>query len=48
LFAARALLSRADVVILDESVAALDPATAASVLRCAKAHAPILLLIAHP
>jgi len=48
LFAARALLSRADVVILDESVAALDPPTAASVLHCAKAHAPALLLIAHP
>jgi len=48
LFAARALLSRADVVILDESVAALDPPTAANVLRCAKTHAPALLLIAHP
>jgi len=48
LFAARALLSSADVVILDESVAALDPQTAASVLHCAKAHAPALLLIAHP
>jgi ATP-binding cassette subfamily B protein len=48
LFIARALLSRADVVILDESMAALDPPTAASVLRCAKTHAPALLLIAHP
>jgi len=48
LFAARALLSRADVVILDESVAALDPPTAANVLQCAKTHAPALLLIAHP
>jgi ATP-binding cassette subfamily B protein len=48
IFAARAILGRADLVVLDESIAALDPATAAVVLRCVRARTRSLLLIAHP
>ena len=48
LFAARALVAPAQLVILDESAAALDPASAEIVLGCARARAQALLLIAHP
>jgi ATP-binding cassette subfamily B protein len=48
LFAARAILSDADLVVLDESVAALDPETASAVLRCARERTRALMLIAHP
>jgi ATP-binding cassette, subfamily B, bacterial len=48
LFIARALLQRADVVILDESLAALDPENMAAALRCMRARAPSLVVIAHP
>ncbi|MCA9663356.1 MAG: ATP-binding cassette domain-containing protein [Myxococcales bacterium] len=48
LFLARALLQGAELVILDESFAALDPDNQATALRCAFAHAPTLLVIAHP
>jgi ATP-binding cassette subfamily B protein len=48
LFAARAILADADLVVLDESVAALDPETAAAVVRCAREHTRSLMLIAHP
>jgi ATP-binding cassette subfamily B protein len=48
LFLARALLQEADVVVLDESFAALDPATLAKTVACAKRHAKALLVIAHP
>jgi len=48
LFAARALVSKADLVILDESAAALDPASADVVLDCARRQTQALLLIAHP
>jgi ATP-binding cassette subfamily B protein len=48
LFIARALLQRADVVILDESLAALDPENMATTLRCMRARAPSLVVIAHP
>jgi ATP-binding cassette subfamily B protein len=48
LFIARALLQRADVVILDESLAALDPENMASTLKCLRARAPSLVMIAHP
>jgi ATP-binding cassette subfamily B protein len=47
-FLARALLQRPDVLILDESVEALDPETLAAALACLRAEAPTLLLIAHP
>ena len=48
LFIARALLQRADVVILDESLAALDPENMAITLRCMRARARSLIVIAHP
>lgn len=48
LFIARALLQRADVVILDESLAALDPENMATTLRCMRERAPSLIVIAHP
>jgi ATP-binding cassette, subfamily B, bacterial len=48
LYMARALLQGADLVILDESFAALDPETLRRCLRCALDHARTLLVIAHP
>ncbi|HET9621705.1 MAG TPA: ATP-binding cassette domain-containing protein, partial [Kofleriaceae bacterium] len=48
LFIARALLQRADVIILDESLAALDPENMAATLQCLRARAPALVMIAHP
>ena len=47
-FLARALLQDAELVILDESFAALDPNTQALALGCAFDHSPTLLVIAHP
>jgi ATP-binding cassette, subfamily B, bacterial len=47
-FLARALLQSADVVVLDESFAALDPDTLAQCLDCAMRRIPTLILIAHP
>jgi ATP-binding cassette subfamily B protein len=48
LYLARALLQGADLVILDESFAALDPETLHRCLRCVLDRAPALLVIAHP
>jgi ATP-binding cassette subfamily B protein len=48
LFIARALLQNSDVVIMDESLAALDPENMAATLRCMRARAPSLVVIAHP
>ncbi len=48
LFMARALLQGADIVILDESFAALDPENFQRALACALRRAPTLLIIAHP
>jgi len=48
LFLARALLQRADIVILDESFSALDPENLGRALACAMAHAPALVVVAHP
>ncbi len=48
LYVARALLQNADVVVLDESFAALDPENLQRVLRCVLRRAPTLLVIAHP
>jgi len=47
-FIARALLQETDVVLLDESLGALDPQTTLSVMRCALDRAPALMVIAHP
>jgi ATP-binding cassette subfamily B protein len=48
LYIARALLQSADLIILDESFAALDPANLERALRCVLQRAPALLVIAHP
>jgi ATP-binding cassette subfamily B protein len=48
LFMARALLQPGDFVVLDESFAALDPATLEGSMRCALSRAKTLLVIAHP
>jgi ATP-binding cassette subfamily B protein len=48
LYIARALLQDASVLILDESFAALDPETLQRVQQCVVAHAPTLMVIAHP
>lgn len=48
LFIARALLQRADLLVLDESFAALDPENLRLALTCVLKRAPALLVIAHP
>ncbi|HVH99085.1 MAG TPA: ABC transporter ATP-binding protein [Enhygromyxa sp.] len=48
LFLARALLQGGELVILDESLAALDPDNQALALECAWDRAGTLLVIAHP
>jgi ATP-binding cassette subfamily B protein len=48
LYVARALLQGADVLILDESFAALDPQTLRNTLATVLARAPTVLVIAHP
>ena len=48
LYLARALLQNADVVILDESFGALDPATLRQCLSFVLERTPTLLVIAHP
>lgn len=48
LYIARALLQDADLIILDESFAALDPETLQRVVRCVQKRAKTLLVIAHP
>lgn len=48
LFIARALLQGADVMVLDESFAALDPETLGRALACVIRRAPALLVVAHP
>jgi ATP-binding cassette subfamily B protein len=48
LYIARALLQGADLVVLDESFAALDPETLRRALRCVLERTATLLVIAHP
>ena len=48
IYVARALLQRGEVVILDEGLAALDPGTLQTALRCVLERAPTLLLTAQP
>jgi ATP-binding cassette subfamily B protein len=48
LFIARALLQQSDLIVLDESFAALDPVTLERALTCVLNRAPTLLVIAHP
>ncbi len=47
-FIARALLQKADLIILDESFAALDPNNLQRALQCVLKRAPTLCVIAHP
>jgi ATP-binding cassette subfamily B protein len=47
-YIARALLERADLLIFDESFAALDPENLAKALVCVLNRAPSLMVIAHP
>ena len=47
-FIARALLQNADLVILDESFAALDPENLRTALECTLERAETLMVIAHP
>jgi ATP-binding cassette subfamily B protein len=47
-FLARALLQNADLVVLDESFAALDPENLGQCLECVRRRAKMLLVIAHP
>jgi ATP-binding cassette subfamily B protein len=48
IFLARALLQKAQLTILDESFAALDPETLDRCLHCALRRTQTLLVIAHP
>ncbi|MBU1879245.1 MAG: ATP-binding cassette domain-containing protein, partial [Chloroflexi bacterium] len=48
LYIARAILQKADLVILDESFGALDPENLRRAMRCVLDRAPTLLVIAHP
>ncbi len=47
-YIARALLQRAELVVLDESFAALDPESLRRCMTCVLERAPTLLVIAHP
>jgi len=47
-FLARALLQRAELVVLDEALAALDPESALIALACIRRRAPAALLIEQP
>lgn len=48
LFMARALLQGAELLVLDESFAALDPENVEQALQCVWRRAPALVVIAHP
>jgi ATP-binding cassette subfamily B protein len=48
LFLARALLQKADLIVLDECLAALDPENLRECLECIMRRAPALIVIAHP
>jgi len=47
-FLARVLLQHPEVVVLDETLAALDPETLEQCLQCLMRHVQTLLLVAHP
>jgi ATP-binding cassette, subfamily B, bacterial len=48
IYLARALLQKAEVVVLDESLAALDPDNLRQSLECIMRRSPTLIVIAHP
>lgn len=47
-YIARALLQKSDVVVLDESFAALDPDSLQLVMQCVRRRAQTLVVVAHP
>ncbi|MEM9492641.1 MAG: ATP-binding cassette domain-containing protein, partial [Myxococcota bacterium] len=47
-FIARALLQGSPMIILDESLAALDPESIGRVMDCVRRRAETLILVAHP
>src|ERR1700730_8799595 len=47
-FLARALLQRAEIIVLDETLAALDPENLQQCLECVMRRAGTLFVIAHP
>jgi ATP-binding cassette subfamily B protein len=47
-YLARALLQRADLIVFDESFAALDPENLSRAIECVITRAPSLVVIAHP
>ena len=47
LYIARALLQNADLVVLDESFAALDPENLKLVIECVLKRSPTLMVVAH-
>ena len=44
----RTLLQGAELVVLDESFASLDPETMGVAVRCVLQHAPSLIVVCHP
>ena len=48
LYIARARVQRSEVVILDESMGALDPETLAQTMECVRRRARTLMVVAHP
>jgi ATP-binding cassette subfamily B protein len=48
IFLGRALLSRGDLLVLDESLSALDPESLASAHQSLHRRAPSVLMVAHP
>jgi ATP-binding cassette subfamily B protein len=47
-FVARAILQRPDLIILDESLASLDPENTHRVLACVEKHCKAVIIVAHP
>jgi ABC-type transport system involved in cytochrome bd biosynthesis fused ATPase/permease subunit len=47
-YLARTLLQGADLIVLDETLGALDPATAHQALECVLRRAPALVCVTHP
>jgi ATP-binding cassette subfamily B protein len=47
-FVARAILQRPDLIILDESLASLDPENTHKVLACIEKHCKAVIIVAHP
>ena len=48
IFVARAILQKPDLIILDESLASLDPENTHRVLACVEKHCKAVIIVAHP